>query len=195
MPSERTQVDQDIFTVSGLFSRDECVQVISQVESLGFAAASVRTSQGPQMMTHIRNNDRVNFQDEALAEQMWQRVRTFLPELDEEVPCGIDPRLRVYRYVPGQQFKRHKDGTATSESGQTSKLSYLVYLNDDYEGGSTEFRDYRDVDGVREKVISSVTPATGMALLFRHKRWHEGTPVTTGTKYVLRSDVFYTPKK
>ncbi|MEQ1701420.1 MAG: hypothetical protein ABMA25_15030, partial [Ilumatobacteraceae bacterium] len=32
-------------------------------------------------------------------------------------------------------------------------------------------------------------PKTGMALLFQHRILHEGAVVTSGTKYVLRTDV------
>ena len=142
-------------------------------------------------MTQIRNNDRMVFDDAELAGEMWARVHSFLPTLDGQIACGVDSQLRIYRYSLGQQFKRHKDGAVTNESGQTSKLSYLIYLNDDCDGGSTTFRDYRDVNGTREKIEFIVMPATGTALLFRHERWHEGTPVVTGAKYVLRTDVFY----
>jgi len=191
MTRELQQIDDDIFTVSNILGRDECLDLIARAESLGFEAASVRTSSGPQMMTAIRNNDRVVFRDAGLAQEMWVRIHSFLPVLDGQIAYGVDTQLRIYRYFPGQQFKRHKDGAVTNEMGQTSKLSYLIYLNDDCDGGATTFRDYRDVNGTREKTEVSVMPATGTALLFRHERWHEGTPVVTGSKYVLRSDVFY----
>jgi predicted 2-oxoglutarate/Fe(II)-dependent dioxygenase YbiX len=192
MTRQRQAIDDDIFTVSAIFSRDECLDLIARAESLGFEAASVRTSHGPQMMTQIRNNDRVVFQDAELANEMWERIRPFLPVLNDQIACGVDSQLRIYRYFPGQQFKRHKDGAVTNESGQTSKLSYLVYLNDDCDGGSTTFKEYHEVNGTREKIESVVMPTTGTALLFRHERWHEGTPVASGAKYVLRTDVFYT---
>jgi hypothetical protein len=38
-----------------------------------------------------------------------------------------------------------------------------------------------------------VTPAKGMALLFRHELFHEGSALAKGRKYVLRSDVMYNP--
>jgi len=185
-------IDEGIFTVSNVMSRDECASLIARAEAIGFEAASVRTSQGPQMMTQIRNNDRVTVQDAELAETMWERIHSFLPMLDGCIACGVDAQLRFYRYFPGQQFRRHKDGAVTNEQGQTSKLSYLIYLNDDCDGGSTNFREYQDLNGIREKIEFVVTPSAGTALLFRHERWHEGTPVMAGSKYVLRTDIFYT---
>ena len=99
--------------------------------------------------------------------------------------------ITILRYVSGQQFKFHKDGAVTNEAGQTSKLSYLVYLNDDCEGGATRFRESYDANGKLKHEKFIVSPATGTALLFRHERWHEGAAVISGSKYVLRSNVFY----
>ena len=185
------QIDEGIFTIANVFSPAECQAAIDRAEQIGFESATVRTDNGPTMMQRIRNNDRVILEDLELASVMWDRIRTSLPILDFSVACGVDKQLRFYRYVPGQQFKRHKDGAVTNELGQTTKLSYLIYLNDDFQGGTTTFRDYVQIDGVHDKIEFSFTPIIGSALLFRHERWHEGTPVLTGEKYVLRSDVFY----
>lgn len=122
---------------------------------------------------------------------MWERVRSLLPEIDGATACGVDSDLRFYRYFPGQQFKRHKDGSVLSQDGWRSKLSYLIYLNDDCDGGTTRFYVQHDQDGRCEESTFDVRPATGSALLFRHQIWHEGTPVLSGRKYILRTDVFY----
>ena len=92
--------------------------------------------------------------------------------------CALPRELRFYKYDPGQRFKMHKDGP-WHEDGLSSKLTFLLYLNDDFTGGMTDFRDF------------SVTPQRGHALLFVHDTWHEGQAVQTGVKYVLRSDVMY----
>lgn len=185
-------VQSDIFTIADVLSAAECRALVARAEDLGFEPAAVRTSQGPKMMTHIRNNDRVVITDEALAAQLWQRVQPVLPAMDNMNATGLDPLWRFYRYVPGQQFKRHKDGAARSASGQLSCLSFLIYLNDDCEGGATVFRDSAAVEGAVLPPLV-INPVQGQALLFRHQRWHEGTPVQQGVKYVLRSDVFYAP--
>ncbi len=191
MTPQLQPIDKDVFTISGLFSRDECAALIARAESIGFEPAAVRTAGGPKLMTQIRNNDRVELNEAGLSGEMWRRTRSFLPILDGCCACGVDSWLRLYRYRPGQEFKPHKDGVVTNALGQTSKLSYLIYLNDDCEGGATTFQEYRNIDGQRHKFEQVVKPVAGMALLFRHARWHAGTPVTAGCKYVLRSDVFY----
>ena len=191
MTLEAEFVDPDVFTVSGVLTVDECRTSVELAESIGFAAASARTLSGPKMMTNIRNNDRVNLDDTELANLMWSRIASVLPVLDTQRPRGVDHRLRFYRYGLGQEFKRHKDGSVTNDAGHVSKLSYLIYLNSDFDGGATTFRDYVGTGDSRQKIEHVITPETGSALLFRHERWHEGSALTSGRKYVLRSDVFY----
>jgi len=55
----------------------------------------------------------------------------------------------------------------------------MIYLNEDYEGGQTRFSNI------------SIEPKTGTALIFLHSLEHEGSAVTSGVKYVLRSDIMY----
>jgi hypothetical protein len=65
----------------------------------------------------------------------------------------------------------------------------MVYLNDNFEGGSTDF--YHPDHSLRLRV----QPEQGMALVILHPLLHAGTPVQNGRKYVLRTDVMYTRKR
>ncbi len=94
---------------------------------------------------------------------------------------GANERFRCYRYEPGERFAAHYDGAFRRNHRERSELTLMVYLNDGFGGGATRFHDF-DVD---------VGPRTGMALLFQHSMFHEGCVVTSGMKYVLRSDVMY----
>ena len=55
----------------------------------------------------------------------------------------------------------------------------MIYLNDDYGGGNTSFNTI------------SIEPKKGMALIFLHNLEHEGSAITDGIKYVLRTDVMF----
>ncbi len=169
---------ENVFTINGVLSEVECKQLIELAETSGFEAADVRTGGGSRPMLNVRNNDRVMFPAPEWIETVWNRLQGAFPALEGMTAGGLPKDLRFYRYGPGQRFKMHKDG-AWTENGLRSKLTLLIYLNDDYVGGATDFRDY------------VVTPKTGSALVFVHNTWHEGTTVETGTKYVLRSDVLY----
>ena len=186
-------LDKDIFTVADIFTEEECQGLIAKGEALGFEAATVQLSSGPKMMTNIRNNDRVTFDDFAFADQLWQKVADSVPaEIDGWKAVRLNERFRFYRYDPGQRFKRHKDGVVALPSGEESRLSFLIYLNEGCEGGETVFTDHRFENGETFTDTITVSPKTGTGLFFAHQRWHEGAPVTSGRKYLLRTDVIYT---
>ena len=181
-----------ILTVRNVYTADECDILIEMAENdCGFEPASVRVKSGYQMRTDIRSNERVTITNPHIADEMWRRIQPYVPAHDGTHAKGVDPTLRFYKYSGDQHFKRHKDGAVTNADGDTSKYSYLLYLNDDFDGGDTRFTFVRHVDGKRQSETLTVRPETGMALLFIHDQWHEGVPVTRGVKYVLRTDVFY----
>ena len=192
--SSLTHLDKDIFTVADIFTEKECQGLIAKGEALGFEAATVQLSSGPKMMTNIRNNDRVTFDDFTFADELWQKVADAVPaEIDGWKAVRLNERFRFYRYDPSQRFKRHKDGVVVLPSGEESRLSFLIYLNEGYEGGETVFTDHRFENGETLTDTITVSPKTGMGLFFAHQRWHEGAPVVRGRKYLLRTDVIYKP--
>ena len=96
----------------------------------------------------------------------------------------MNERLRFLRYYKKQHFDKHFDGSFR-RSGETSLLTILLYLNEDYSGGRTTF--YDDTSG--EELANE--PNTGLILIHDHAILHAGTPVISGCKYVIRSDIMY----
>jgi predicted 2-oxoglutarate/Fe(II)-dependent dioxygenase YbiX len=181
----------NLFTVPTFLTPDECRTHNTRGETLGVEAASVATAAGPQMLTNVRNNDRVTFDDPAYAHALWPRVLPHIPAPpDAATPIGLNERFRFYRYDPTQRFKGHRDGIVERSATEKTRLTFMIYLNDDFAGGETVFYSEDRVNGLRQ-VVASVRPVTGTALFFAHEWWHEGAPVTAGRKYVLRSDIFF----
>ena len=168
-----------VFSIPSFLDHAECADLIALAESSGFVPAGVRTSAGQKAMPLVRNNERAMIESRSWVSRIWSRLSAIaLPTLDGETPVGLPKDLRFYKYSNGQRFKMHKDGPWT-ENGASSRLTFLIYLNDGFVGGATDFRDF------------SISPETGNALLFIHDTWHEGASVVEGIKYVLRSDVLY----
>ncbi|CAF3518479.1 unnamed protein product [Rotaria socialis] len=64
----------------------------------------------------------------------------------------------------------------------------MAYLNHSYTDGHTNFLD----DTTKPHDITyALKPETGMVLIFQHDLFHEGETVSTGKKYIMRSDVMY----
>jgi len=182
---QKTQILGDaIFTVSNVLAEAECAEWIRTTEGQGFSSAPITTARGFLMAPSIRNNTRVIVDDRERAAALWQRLSAFVPRtLEDYSVVGLNERFRVYRYDPGQYFRWHGDGSFVRTPREQSLLTLMVYLSDDFVGGSTDFDTRHD--------LLQVTPRAGMALVFEHPLRHQGAPVTAGRKYVLRTDVMY----
>lgn len=169
-----------VFTLGNFLSASECAHYIAMGESMGFVPSEIDSETGMRRLEEVRNNDRVLLDDTTLAAHLFERARPHLqPAIDEWQLAGFNERMRFYRYGPGEYFKWHKDGTFVRSETEESFLTFMIFLNDGFEGGNTEFRWER------------VAPRAGMALAFPHRHLHQGGAITSGTKYVLRTDVMY----
>ena len=65
----------------------------------------------------------------------------------------------------------------------------MIYLNGykDFAGGKTLFFNSKEDD----TVIGVYKPEKGDLIIFDHNLWHSGEMVTSGEKYILRSDIIY----
>ena len=174
------EVAEGVYLVPDLLTPEECQELIVLTEARGYEAAPITTVSGFAMRPDIRNNTRVIVDDVERAEALWRRGRDEIPGfLRGRQAIGLNERFRFYRYDPGERFAPHRDGAYRRDNGETSLLTFLVYLNAGFEGGET----------IVERL--SITPRLGMSLIFEHQLLHEGAAVTSGRKYVLRSDVMY----
>lgn len=182
-PHRIDRLSEHIVTIEGLFTPDECDALVGLAEGIGFGAAPISTGHGFEMAPEVRNNTRVMLDDLPRAEALWRRLGPWTPGRRAFEAVGLNERLRFYRYAPGQYFRWHRDGSFQRQTGERSLFTAMVYLNDDFGGGATEF------DVADEKL--AIVPARGMVLLFEHLLRHQGAPVLRGSKYVLRSDVMF----
>jgi len=173
-------ITHKIFVVREFFTPEECRAAIDRAEATGFGQAPIHTAFGPQIRTDVRNNSRVMIDDPQLAAALWERCRDYIPlRLGDWEAVGVNERFRYYRYDVGQQFDWHYDGAFQRVSGERSRLTFMIYLNTGFDGGTTSFED------------AQIVPQEGLALFFWHAILHKGQPVERGRKYVLRTDVMY----
>lgn len=165
------------------FTSEECKGFIILAENIGFEEAKIQTKGvGEVMNKGVRDNDRVIYDNPQLAQQLWSIIKPLVPaEVEGYNAVGLNEKFRFYRYKDGQQFKVHPDGSFKRDEFEHSKITAIIYLNEDFTNGQTVFvNPYQEVD-----------PQTGRLLLFAHGQLHKGNEVPEGTKYVLRTDVMY----
>lgn len=178
------------FLLRGVFSRGECAQIIHEAEEAGFQAM------GGDYPPSYRDNDRRVRDDAVLGEAVFARIRPFLPErlVDASGEAwrlhGLNPRFRFCRYRGGQRFCIHRDGAYARSPEVRSRLTCMLYLNDsgEFSGGATRYYAERTEDS---GLLGVVRPEAGTLIVFDHELWHDGEAVTSGTKYVMRTDVLY----
>lgn len=185
--------------VRGALTPEECRGIIDVSEKMGYQAA--------QDYCHLyrnRLNDRFMSDDVRLAEFLWERVGKFIPK--EVLPpfvgakqawklddMPINQRFRFCKYIGGHghHFGAHTDGMYQVDNTHSSLLTCMVYLNggDEFEGGLTNFIEYKTC-----RLKHSVKPEPGLCVIFRQANldcYHEGTEVTKGLKYIMRTDVMF----
>lgn len=164
-----------LWQVEAVYSAAECAEFIALIERAG-----------PRLATDnpiYRDQDRIIRDDPTIADDLYRRLQPQLPaHIGPLARIGLNPRLRMYRYRPGQRFAPHTDHWYRRDERTITLLSVLVYFNEDFEGGETRFSEHLD---------RTVVPRAGSAVVFQHKLRHEGCEVRRGLKYAMRTDVLY----
>ena len=201
------------FQLSAVLSAEECKRIVAFTERLGFHKdSSIALSQ------QVRHNKNVVWiADDTSCDLIWRRMETALSTRLQGMPdlraFTINSRFRFYRYDEGDFFKFHgdgnwpvsrlRDGELVSDAvpGCRSQMSVLVALNAGYTGGATRFRVNADdpfspVQHFNRVNEVDVYTAMGDILCFPHgyhpMHWmHSGETILSGTKYILRTDLFF----
>jgi prolyl 4-hydroxylase len=181
-----TELDFDkplIFEIPVVLTQEECIQWIERIRTKGTEPAPINTRRGNTVDSQIRNNRRVMFDQSEWANTLFERVKHQVPVgIHGMALAGVNERLRCYEYQAGQRFAPHSDGAFVRSEDERSWYTFMVYLNENFEGGETVFF-------VEPEVV--IKPRAGAGLLFQHPIIHEGSEVSSGIKYVLRTDLMY----
>ena len=201
------------FQLLNILSPQECQRLIQISEALGYLKDAAVS-----LPREIRHNDNVVWvTDEKTDGIIWQRVAHLLGQdlaiSGGKKPLGLNARFRFYRYGLEDFFKFHSDGAwpgsrvvdgqlvANAYPDRFSLMTFLLLLNEDFEGGATRFLVNADDPSAPAKYHSRVrevdvrTPA-GAALCFPHGLHplhciHSGETIASGTKYIIRTDVLF----
>ena len=169
--------DPRIAIYRGLFSAAECRYLTLLGSPWLERAMVIDEATGAGVIDAIRDADTSSFPP--LAEDLVvQQINACIAAASGTDKAWGEP-LTILRYQPGQQYRPHHDAGAQAARHWTT----LIWLNDDYEGGETDFPDI----GVR------VRGGVGDLLLFHNvtgdgapdsRMIHAGLPVTSGVKWL-----------
>ncbi|EUC41111.1 hypothetical protein COCMIDRAFT_107034 [Bipolaris oryzae ATCC 44560] len=206
--------------LDGVLTEEECETLIKGAEATTdgkWERAMVNVGGGMQAMYEdTRKCGRIIWDNEELMNKLWARIAPSVPEIhtlqnwvevtgngptrrgETWVLTRLNERGRFLKYVGGEYFKPHCDGSYETPDGtERSYFTLHLYLNDavgkdgetQLEGGATTFFSAN----MRKRV--DVVPKVGRVLLFQHRLMiHSGDDVVRGQKFTLRTDIMYRVK-
>jgi hypothetical protein len=223
---DEARLGKSAIVVKNLLNQEECEGLVAFIDAhdrLPGRAGEVVMVPASTDPSH-RNNQRVCINSEALSDVLFSRLVPVMRSLNEDkITCtaenkhtflnegfgmkgewcmhSLNSRFRLCKYHPGGHFGPHYDGDYVVDPVRYRSLkTFMIYLNDDYDGGQTNFVDSHDMHldkekGIYcsplEKIFSSLKAERGDCLVFDHRILHEGQQVTSGMKYLIRSDLMY----
>src|SRR5690349_8368671 len=114
-----------VWTVDHALSPDDCDAYVRRMrEGSAEIAPIVGRHGGAEVDLEVRNNTRVMWDDEAEANALLARVSARVPaRLSGMALAGANPRLRLYRYGPGERHGVHWDTVVELDGGVKSLLT------------------------------------------------------------------------
>jgi len=152
--------------------------------------------------------------DPKILAQLFEKIKPLLPA---QYPgqgrlIGFHPDMRVMKYQAGGRGEPHLDYSVVYVHKQAqgndlpeqkinceSQLTAFIYLNHDFEGGTTRFFPSSTYNpGVYEKDVMpdskdcvDIVPRAGAVSIFQQDLYHAGMELTKGEKYAIKLNVLY----
>lgn len=188
LPSHEQSSGEFARILHGVLDEADCAALISCINAKGFTPALLNMGGGNQTLTpEVRDGFRVIIDSDDLASYLLEVLRPFIPEKWEGCPLvDLNNRCRFLCYVPGQAFEEHLDARYTHPSGKFSCVTVQIYLHDvpEENGGATTFL-FNDGSSL------PCQPTAGSVLMFSQGLPHEGSLLSSGLKYTLRTEAMY----
>jgi len=173
--------------IPNFISHQECDEIIKLIDSNNSRSSVVVGGTDREDVTDHRTSSTSNLDpSNVIVNSIHKRISQHL-----NLPFENGESLQGQLYEVGQYFKPHNDFFTGPAYNMHCKASgnrthtLMIYLNDDYEGGETNF----------PTLNKKVKAVTGKALWWANmsdnkvlpETLHEGMPVTSGKKYIVTS--------
>ena len=187
---EKVNIDKYVIMIKDIIDQEEADFLIDMAKgatdeewdayrkSLGEEADSVNAAYGDwkKQMLWLELNPNLFERAKDLVESINKRC-IYLINDHYQTDYILDPLYNIYKFREGDFMKEHHDSGLSPDI----KLGVVLYLNDDFDGGTLRFKETQD----RPEI--TITPKTGSFLVFHggHKNLHEVTLVKKSSRYTI----------
>lgn len=194
-----TIIRQDPFIafINNLMTEEECDSVIARLEEAEFARSEGFNYENNENDVSDYRTSKTFYDMDNIFSDYTQLVFNSVKDRFWYMPFSIQnlELVQSQRYGVGEEYKKHCDyfnyGPTQIKTNNDRIATMILYLNDDFEGGETEFHEL----GIKIK------PKKGAALYFEynyipelnHKTIHSGNPVTKGEKLIFTTWIRHHP--
>jgi prolyl 4-hydroxylase len=176
-------INYDVIEIENVLSREECNELINLSIKNGLENSTVWNSDDSKTINYSHR----------ISKQTWLSNNhplihkiCMLSEKYTGFPMYKQELLQVVKYDIGGKFEDHYDAWAFGQINRSNgqrKCTFMIFLNDNYVGGTTEFPI------IRKKII----PKVGKAIIFRntdsneniiYQSLHRGNIISHGSKWI-----------
>ena len=184
----------DLIQLIKILEPNELKYINDHIDTLEFSDCKVFGSKGKNLVkSEIRSSSGLTLKDKDKAtillhqrinvglETYYKKVKSIHKNFSYyPVPCGIGTKcwregIQILEYQPGQKYRFHADAATDKNLAEYErKISVILYLNEGFDGGGTEF------------IHTALKPKPGYAIMFP-SNWcypHAGQKVISGKKRI-----------
>lgn len=176
--------DEDywIYQFDSFLTDNECDQLIEYSNNKKFEPSVVFVGNATEVnSTRASLTTWIKDSENAIVDKVYKKAS----ELTKYDRAHFE-NLQIVKYDKNGFFKLHYDVDNHNKNSRIAdrQITILIYLNDDYSGGGTEF----------PQIDLKVQPKKGKAIMFwslgtehsnlLEKSYHQGLPVTKGNKWI-----------
>lgn len=177
-----------VFEIDSFLSPEECDRIVQIAKEKGVVDSTIIDDRGTRVLDLFTRKSKQTWLKDA-DDPMVAQVSQWVADITD-LPVAHQEDLQVVSYPEGGYYNAHFDASfhpdviPNMNRGCGPRLyTFLIYLNDDFEGGETDFPEA----GV------CVKPKKGKAILFQNidnhqdlipESMHAGCPVVNGTKWI-----------
>ena len=185
VPSPLQEMAPGVFVGENFFTAEECRLLAASAEP--FLENTNPRNKRPARGYAFRNNDRFLVNSPGFAQQLFEKRLQHITKdiLPGRPPVGVNHDDKFYRYTKGAAFRPHIDERVAGGPGVASEFTMLMCLQaDNLRGGCTTFHT-RPTHSVERRPGRVLLHWTGRDCL------HSGDLVESGTKALLRTDLYF----